>query len=243
MYLKNLVFQIIYILINFALRSTFGESTSYCQNFNVQVRRFGLKNGFHRDLLTVMEWDGLKACKILIEETLPCGIYVDVDQLANTANHSTSKVVSKERVNVESPADKADSQYLLVYPSDKPSELRENHFRLSVKVPFHLRYHQPVPGKAFESVLLSPPSILINCADTRILERCKHRTVKAPCDETEKELCEWIDPTKEKGSQEHLEFKVPIGMMSHRFIVTMTTALTTLGGMVWTTVMMMKSPS
>lgn len=143
------------------------EDHKHCRK--VLLQRGQNKAGFHRDLLTYVEWDinniasnsDLKNCHLLLLEHLPNGIYVDPDQIRSGEEFGGPQVFSRDAVNVESLAHHASSNRIFVLP--KMVVRMGTIITANVSLPVHLRYHQAAVNKKFMSVSLSPPTVLGRC--------------------------------------------------------------------------------
>lgn len=213
------------------------EDHKHCRK--VLLQRGQNKAGFHRDLLTYVEWDinniasnsDLKNCHLLLLEHLPNGIYVDPDQIRSGEEFGGPQVFSRDAVNVESLAHHASSNRIFVLP--KMVVRMGTIITANVSLPVHLRYHQAAVNKKFMSVSLSPPTVLGRCNGYVIDDlstNCGTETIKAPCyDKTRSDSCDWLI-LKSAIESTPLVFHVPVGQIDHVWPVVAFTVLSTMAG-------------
>lgn len=66
----------------------------------------------------------------------------------------------------------------------------ENLLSASLTLPFHVRYHSPIPHGGYSTVQLGAPSLLLHCQNDL---QCVHgKRVHAPCGPCSQELCQWV---------------------------------------------------
>ncbi|XP_068762632.1 phosphatidylinositol-glycan biosynthesis class X protein-like isoform X2 [Montipora capricornis] len=213
------------------------EDHKHCRK--VLLQRGQNKAGFHRDLLTYVEWDinniasnsEHKSCHLLLLEHLPNGIYVDPDQIRSGEEFGGPQVFSRDAVNVESLAHHASSNRIFVLP--KMVVRMGTIITANVSLPVHLRYHQAAVNKKFMSVSLSPPTVLGRCNGYVIDDlstNCGTETIKAPCyDKTSSDSCDWLI-LKSAIESTPLVFYVPVGQIDHVWPVVAFTVLSTMAG-------------
>lgn len=219
---------------------------------NVLLQRSQEKAGFHRDVLTNIEWDlsslttgfDVKNCQLLLLEHLPNGIYVDPDQIRNGEEFGGPQVFSRDVVNVESMAHHSTVNQIFVVPK---TMIRSRRIVIAnISLPIHLRYHRAALNKTFVSVILSSPTVLGRC--NGIIEHlgthCASELTKAPCvDKTGSVLCDWfILKSASEGqplTSDPLVFYVPVGQREHLWSVISLTVLSTMTGcavVVWSAI-------
>ncbi len=109
------------------------------------VMRRIFKPGFHKDLSTEIELMLTKTllpdrCRIVVEETVPKGMYVDLDQLRDWSEFTGLRTFSAASVDVEKPEFESEAFRLYIFSELRP---QENLRLASVEIPVHLRYHRP----------------------------------------------------------------------------------------------------
>lgn len=228
-----------------------GESkTSHCSTARkVTVDRTAHNFGFHRNVVTKLEWltnqrglfaENEASCKFMLKEYLPRGIFVDLDQIKATEEFTRPMVFSKVRIDVEAPAHKARGHEIFVF-AQADVNYREDREILTanVELPVHLRYQEPKMENTSTSVFLNQPKVFVQCTkDGMVLLEagCRHLLVEAPCspgDHTT--LCQWlplhnIPQTGVDRKELDLEFSVPVGRREHEIIVILGTIFCTMGG-------------
>ena len=81
-----------------------------------------------------------ESCRLVIEETLPRGMYVDPDQLQDLSAMGILNTYVPARIDVEAPEFESESFRVIVFRNLK---IQENLRVTSVELPVHLRYHKP----------------------------------------------------------------------------------------------------
>ncbi len=97
--------------------------------------------GFHKDLSTEIEVMLTTTllpdrCRLVVEETLPKGMYVDPDQLRDLSEFTGMRAYTSARVDVEKP--EMDSQAFRLYIF-KELAVKENLRLANIELPVHLR--------------------------------------------------------------------------------------------------------
>lgn len=211
------------------------------------VQRSQSKSGFHRDLVTYVEWDlslsslrshfDVQDCQLLLVEHFPSGIYVDPDQIKDGEEFGGREVFSTEIINVESLAHHSSSLKIFLFPKSVVINSRLETISANISIPIHLRYHQAALGKTFVAVSLLFPSVLGRCngIDKRLATQCGAELIKAPCNAKIPSVsCDWIILTS--ASKEHsissrpLTFHVPVGQIEHSWSIVIVTVLSTMAG-------------
>ncbi|KAJ7382591.1 hypothetical protein OS493_033948 [Desmophyllum pertusum] len=209
----------------------------------VFVQRSQNKSGFHRDLVTNVEWDILSSvgdhsnlldCQLLLIEELPSGIFIDVDQIKNAVEFGGPEVLSTETINVELLAHHASSHKIFVFPKIA-FDSRLGTINANITIPIHLRYHPAAEGTKFVSVSLSSPTIVGRCNGINSpAKQCGTTPFKAPCDATQLFSCDWIplNSVSKDQSQSNmpLVLRVPVGQIEHTWLIIALTVLSTMAG-------------
>ena len=139
-------------------------------------------------------------CRIVIEETMPRGMYVDPDQLRDFREMTGLMTYVPTTVDVEKPEWEAEAFRVLVF---RKLAIQENLRVTSVRLPVHLRYHKPAVPKPQDAlttgstspsaiVKLQNPRILLSCEGENIAAQCPSRTVTSYCDATGSTKCEYL---------------------------------------------------
>ncbi|KAL6107521.1 pigx [Pungitius sinensis] len=155
------------------------------------------KKGFHRELLTTVQLspDVPSGLRVLLLHRWPRGVYVDPFQLASLSEQSDWQMSLDSAVDLEAAAHQTEGFLTHVYPSvDGPTAT------IRVRIPFHLRYHEPrYDGETFTSVEIEPPQLLLRT------ERClqlsgsgPRAAVDAPCTPNNATTCLWLPLQKQE---------------------------------------------
>lgn len=211
----------------------------------ILLQRSQRKLGFHRDLVTYLEWDvsrfidhaDPKNCTFLLVEHFPSGLYIDQDQVRNGEEFGGPKVLSKEVIDVESLAHHSSSNVIYVFPKTVVNFSMKT-ISANISIPVHLRYHQAALGKEFVSVSLSSPTVFGRCdgiTGNDIAKLCGTELIKAPCNAMmPSDSCDWVTlkPTRKDQplSNTPLVFHVPVGQIEHRWLIIAFTLLSTIAG-------------
>ena len=137
-------------------------------------------------------------CRLVVEETFPRGMYVDLDQLRDLAEMQGLRTYTSAKINVESPAFEAESFRLYIFVN---LEIQENLRLVKVELPVHLRYQKPRFQTSSEKkrgdqpvamVRLQNPRLLLSCEGENVSQHCPERTVVSHCDSTGEGQCEYL---------------------------------------------------
>ena len=155
-----------------------------------------------RDLLTEIEimltTSSLPpVCKLLVEETIPRGMYVDPDQLRDFQESGAIHTYVSTKVDVEKPEFESESFRVFIF---RPLHIQENLRVTTVQLPVHMRYHKPAkisdskPSSSAPSAIakLQNPRLLISCEEENIAAHCPEKTVTSYCDSSGTEKCEYL---------------------------------------------------
>lgn len=209
----------------------------------ILVERRQIKPGFHRDLVTYVEWNILSKfdddsdqqdCQLLLVEHLPSGICIDPDQIKNEEQFGGPEVLTTETINVESMAHHASSHKIFVFPKID-FDYGFGTMTANITIPVHLRYHQAAIGIKFASVSLSSPKVFGRCNGvTSPALNCKTLPIKAPCNAKGMSSCDWIllDSVNKDTLQSDrpLVLHVPVGQIEHSWPIIVLTVLSTMAG-------------
>ncbi|KAM5165524.1 phosphatidylinositol-glycan biosynthesis class X protein isoform 2-T3 [Mantella aurantiaca] len=193
----------------------------------LKVEREMLKKGFHRDLVTRVRVQGVTEqvdCRILLNETIPSGLFLDPFQISSLQQHSLVEAIVPITVDVEAPEYLSKEHNALVFM--KPDEACKQCY-ISM-IPVHARYHRPSTEFYEVSIHIHSPQLLIHCTKDFPPRSCSsHPLVSAPCGSSSGEECEWMDVpyTLVKDST---VVKVPVGIAQHGPVVCIVTIAVTL---------------
>ncbi|CAH1272928.1 PIGX [Branchiostoma lanceolatum] len=199
----------------------------------VQVNRTAQNQGFHRDVVTEVTLPVAMAtppipCRLLLVETVPAGMYVDLHQVTFRTDFGGPQVLALRDIDVEQAAHQSPHHKLLLY---SPLQQGPKGFTWRVVLPVHLRYHRWA-GEGEDTsatVKLEGPDVLMHCEGYRpVTTPCvESRLFPAPCDAESQEVCLW---QLLSGKAEPLLFQVPLGQQTHAgLVITGTTVAAALG--------------
>ncbi|KAM8953214.1 GPI alpha-1,4-mannosyltransferase I, stabilizing subunit, partial [Pelodytes ibericus] len=203
------------------------------------VKREILNKGFHRDLVTTLDLkdfsEQVNSCRILLQENLPSGLFLDPYQLSSLRQHNLTEVQLLTPSDVEAPEYLSTGQTALVYTKPDPAACA--HCYRST-VPIHLRYHRPSADSHDVSFTLREPQLLIHCNKDSPPNGCSHfPVVEASCGLDVETACRWLHLpyTAVPGT---VMLQVPVGISQHTPVVCIVTIAVTLicTGMILTAV-------
>ena len=138
-------------------------------------------------------------CFLLVEETIPKGMYVDPDQLRDISEFTGLRTFVAANVDVEKPEFEAEVFRLFVFRELEPQE----NLRITrVEVPVHLRYHKPREPTDLERarheqpmaiVKIQNPRLLLSCDGENFATACPERMVSSYCDSSGSTKCEYLN--------------------------------------------------
>ncbi len=195
--------------------------------------------GFHKELssdIEIMLTTSLlpPKCRIVVEETVPRGFYVDVDQLRGL----DLKTFTAAEVDVEKPEFEAEAFRLYAF---RDLDTQENLRLTSVLLPVHSRYHRPrelTPEERkrgdspTQTVKMQNPRLLLSCEGDDVAEKCPDRAVTTFCDSTGLTKCEYLQ-IPYKVNVNAVEVSVPVGNSDHAEFVVGVTTLIVSGGTIY----------
>ncbi|XP_066292827.1 phosphatidylinositol-glycan biosynthesis class X protein-like isoform X1 [Branchiostoma lanceolatum] len=199
----------------------------------VRVNRTAQNQGFHRDVVTEVTLPVAMAtlpvpCRLLLVETVPAGMYVDLHQVTFRTDFGGPQVLALRDIDVEQAAHQSPHHKLLLY---SPLQQGPKGFTWRVTLPVHLRYHRWA-GEGEDTsatVKLEGPDVLMHCeGDRPVTTPCEEsRLFPAPCYAESQEVCLW---QLLNGKAEPLLFQVPLGQQTHAgLVITGTTVAAALG--------------
>ena len=158
---------------------------------------------FSRDLFTEIELMLTTSslppqCTLLIEETIPRGMYVDPDQLRDIQEMGGLQAYIPTTVDIEKPEYESESFRVFIF---RQLSIQENLRVTSVQLPVHMRYHKPAkvsdskPSTSAPSAIVKVqnPRLLLTCEGDNIAIHCPERAVTSFCDASGMEKCEFLD--------------------------------------------------
>ncbi|GLH12888.1 Uncharacterized protein GBIM_17548 [Gryllus bimaculatus] len=128
-------------------------------------------------------------CVIIQRELMPSGLYVNPDELADLQRTGQVSGCVSSEVDTEAAKETAQSHEVFIYYTLKQlgSKLTGNFV-----LPFHLRYHKPLPMGGEEEVVLEAPAILLKCNPIPSCLKSKQNML-APCIPCSPEKCKWTN--------------------------------------------------
>ncbi|KAL3875948.1 hypothetical protein ACJMK2_033848 [Sinanodonta woodiana] len=198
------------------------------------VSRIIYKNGFHRMLRTEISIPqesmhfkpstGDIACRVLLDETLPSGAFIDPYQLETLRAFGGPDVLCLHDVDTEKPAFLSQPLSIFIFSQ---LHLYKDHWTSNITIPVHMRYQKPFQEQDYVTVTFSNPTLFLRCSDTVYTD---HNTeIVFACDRMNQAVCTWsrIDYT---SARDNLEVQVPVGRLEHLpFIIGATIFVTLLG--------------
>ena len=167
-------------------------------------------------------------CTLVIEETMPRGMYVDPDQLRDLQESTGLSSFVPTKVDVEKPEFESESFRVFLF---RRLGIQENLRITAVKLPVHMRYHKPAkPSESIPSstapsaiVKLQNPRLLLSCEGEDITEKCPERAITSYCDSSGTEKCAYLQIPYEVNVNA-IEVSVPVGNLDHApYVVGLTT--------------------
>lgn len=167
-----------------------------CENLSISISQKIENQGFHRQICWTIEQTS-STCPIIIQWNVNKEIYVNPDQIfdLNNQNRGENLIQIEGEVNTEAAAHEASEHKVYVFLPQKN--------KISVNIPFHLRYQRARIGGGFAKVPIQKPSVLTNCD-------CAGNEVEAPCYFNGIEKCVWKNITY-KALFSETDLGVPVG--------------------------------
>ena len=136
-------------------------------------------------------------CTLVIEETIPRGMYVDPDQLRDLQESTGFSTYIPTKVDVEKPEFESESFRVFIF---RRLGIQENLRVTNVQLPVHMRYHKP--GQILEAkpsssaptaiIKLQNPRLLLSCEGENVAAHCPDKAVTSFCDASGTEKCEYL---------------------------------------------------
>lgn len=194
----------------------------FCQNrAEWSVHRLLAKTGFHRSLITIVQFQGeiKSGSKILIEETLPDGIYLDPFD-TELKQSKEFKVHLTHPVDVEKPAYLSDEMTVFIYANLSKHVI--------IDIPIHVRYQKP---KSFEDMgeyiemEIANPKLYTEISEMHSSAACKAKAKMKPCI-NQATTCSWTE-IKYNHVEPSKKIQVPHGNSDAQLYITAVTFLFT----------------
>jgi len=228
-----------------AVSSTLASSSpcTYLDGIHTSMMRRIFNQGFHKELSTEIELmlttvSLPERCFLLVEETIPKGMYVDPDQLRDISEFTGLRTYVAANVDVEKPEFEAEVFRLFVFRELEP---QENLRVTRVDVPVHLRYHKPREPTDLERarheqpmaiVKMQNPRLLLSCDEEHFATACPERMVSSYCDSSGSTKCEFLN-IPYRANTNGVEVSVPVGNLDHTLHVVALTTLVVSGATVY----------
>ncbi|XP_053565778.1 phosphatidylinositol-glycan biosynthesis class X protein [Bombina bombina] len=191
------------------------------------VKREILNKGFHRNLITRLEIHDLAEdndCRIIFQESIPSGLFVDPYQLSSLQQHNLTEVLLLKAVDLEAPEYLSTGFTALVYANADPAC---KHCFIST-IPVHARYHRPSSKNYESSSILISPRLLVHCSKEVFSKGCSPNSVtEAPCGSKGGSSCHWLD-INYTAVPKTVALHTPVGITQHGPAVCSITLITTL---------------
>merc|ERR1712018_1097079 len=158
-------------------------------------------------------------CTLVIEETIPRGMYVDPDQLRDLQESTGFSTYIPTKVDVEKPEFEAESFRVFIF---RRLGIQENLRVTNVHLPVHMRYHKPAqileakPSSSAPTAIikLQNPRLLLSCEGENVAAHCPEKAVTSYCDSSGTEKCEYLYIPYEVNVNA-IEVSVPVGNIDH----------------------------
>ncbi|XP_045477174.1 phosphatidylinositol-glycan biosynthesis class X protein-like isoform X2 [Harmonia axyridis] len=197
---------------------------SGCLSFDILLTQNIDKAGFHRELKWLLEITNPskdiiseQKCSFIMQLDMPQGAFVNPDELADLDRMNKLKTVIDGFVDVELIEHEASNHtvYIIIETDD--------YSKVSIDLPFHLRYQRAQLTGGYGKVILPKPIILARCSQ-KIRKLCHRSTVMAPCHLDNLKKCRWTNVTY-KALFDIDEVLVPVGDLDHYPIVSIVSLL------------------
>ncbi|XP_036331719.1 uncharacterized protein LOC118743259 [Rhagoletis pomonella] len=115
--------------------------------------------GMHRELFYLVQFANSlsdKKCEYILEQQLPAGVYISVDQLDDLKRLMKLNAIYPPFVDIELSTEKSKSFTVLLKGTPQPTD--------NIKLPIHYRYHAPSKNhNKFATVEIPIPKLYIKC--------------------------------------------------------------------------------
>lgn len=240
---KCVVFRWLSILAALSSTEASQSSCTYLDGIYTSMMRRIFNQGFHKELSTEIELmlttvSLPERCSLVVEETIPKGMYVDPDQLRDISEFTGLRTFVAATVDVEKPEFESEVFRLFVFRELEP---QENLRVTRVEVPVHLRYHRPREPTDLERarheqpmaiVKMQNPRLLLACDGENFASACPERMVSSYCDSSGASKCEYLS-IPYRANTNGVEVSVPVGNLDHTLHVVALTTLVVSGGTIY----------
>jgi len=194
--------------------------------------------GFHKTILSEFELMLTSTilperCYIIVEETVPRGAFVDVDELKDLYHKTGLRTHVPAMVSTEKAEFESDAFRVMIH---RNLDVQENLRISKIMLPIKMRYHRPAPSthsgdNPSAIVKIQNPRILLNCQGEDLTDNCTSRTSTGYCSNFESK-CQYIN-LPYKVNVGSLEVGVPVGNSDHTSLVVAVTTLVTCGATIY----------
>ncbi|RZC41551.1 PIG-X domain containing protein [Asbolus verrucosus] len=223
-------FWSIFVILTTAIEATKLRTDAKCKILNVSLTQKIDNEGFHRELNWLLERgaDSLQ-CKLAIKLDVGEEMFINPDQIADLNRMGLLSVVIDGDVDVEVPSHLATKHTAYIFV---PPFLN----KVSLKLPFHLRYQRAQISGGYGKVVVNKPDILAICP-----KPCGKTELRAPCDMTNRVKCAWNNVSYEALFDE-TELLVPVGDLDDYPLVSIVTLLLGCAGCIYTLSVLSTTP-
>ncbi|XP_023013421.2 phosphatidylinositol-glycan biosynthesis class X protein [Leptinotarsa decemlineata] len=220
------------------------ECESECLNLEISIIRKVEHEGFHRNVLWLIESPLTKdlktllvdsKCTFVLRQDIPNGMFVNPDEIAELSRKGKLVSYIDGSVDIEAPAHEAKSHILYIYLSSTGIE------KTSIAIPIHLRYQRSQISGRYAKVMMLKPSLLSWCPGSLNKVCGKGLKVEAPCDNSGKNVCIWKNLTYQALFDE-VELYVPVGDLDDYPLVSILTLLLGCAGCIYTLSVLSTTP-
>ncbi|XP_044254704.1 phosphatidylinositol-glycan biosynthesis class X protein-like [Tribolium madens] len=219
-----------FLIILLLIAPTSSAKESKFQNLNISLTQKVDNEGFHRELKWLLERGPTTFdCKLAIQLNVGPEMYLNPDQIADLNRLRHLSVLIDGEVDIETPAHLSTRHiaYIYVPPFEE---------RVSLNIPFHLRYQRAQISGGYGKVIVNKPSVLALCPQS-----CARSEVKAPCDISNRILCKWNNVSYQALFDE-VELLVPVGDLDDYPLVSIVTLLLGCAGCIYTLSVLSTTP-
>lgn len=207
------------------------DSDPKCKSLNVSLTQKIDNEGFHRQLNWLLE-RGPKSyhCKLAIRLDITKEMYMNPDEIADLNRLNITEILIVGDVDIEAPAHLAEEHTAYIYI---PPFLD----KVSLNIPFHLRYQRAQISGGFGKVPVNKPTVLAICP-----QNCSNTEIRAPCDTRNyRVMCGW-DNVSYQALFDEMELMVPVGNLDDYPLVSIVTLLLGCAGCIYTLSVLSTTP-
>jgi len=139
-----------------SMRNIFEDLTSIkdCSS-TINLQRFILKEGFHRDIQTIIHLPSISSGTVLLLEHFSQAIYLDKYQLKELERFGAQhRVRLLQEIDLEKPAAFSTPNYAFIF-----KEIASDRFNITI--PIHFRYQNPSSDARYISVEIQSPKVFL----------------------------------------------------------------------------------